>query len=213
MRISFLQANCTEVLGTSGAKVGKFESMLLAGGQRVYFVKFLEVVAIHDSSTVVVLRALFAEVELLVETVDFSPLVFAVHALVLALKKLLLGANNKVNLILNLVLLLVVYHIVVLEGLLFAVTLQQDGVCQADLILDSCYLAQVDPAEQKGEYLVGPNLRVNVDMSAIENHFLRWDGVSGYFIEVLAVEVSDLEDPLCLEVLPWRLITYFCFPA
>ena len=41
MRIALLKANGTEVLTAAAAVVGKFESMLLAAGEGVDFVKFL----------------------------------------------------------------------------------------------------------------------------------------------------------------------------
>lgn len=62
VRIPFLKANGTEVLIAAAAVVGKFECMLLAGGEGVNFVEFLEFMAIHDSPAVVVLGALFTKV-------------------------------------------------------------------------------------------------------------------------------------------------------
>ena len=169
--------------------------------------------AIHDSPAVVVLGALLAKVEQLVEAMNLGPLVLAVHAFVLVFEELLLSANHKVGLVLNLVLLLVVYHKVVLKGVLLAIALEQNRVSQTHLVLDGPDFAQVEATEQKGEDLVGANLGVDVDVSAVEDHFLGGEGVGAHSFDVLAIEVSHLEDPLSLEVLPRMLSTYFLAPG
>ena len=167
---------------------------------------------VHDSPAVVVLGALLAKVEQLVEAMNLGPLVLAVHAFVLVFEELLLSANHKVGLVLYLIPLLIVYHEVVLEGILFAIAFEQDRVSQTHLVLDGPYFPQVEPTQQKGEDLVGANLGVDVDVAAVEDHFLGRERVGAHSFDVLAIEVSDLEDPLSLEVLP-RILSTYCFAS
>ena len=72
---------------------------------------------IHHPAIMVIFGAFLTEIKLLVVTEYFSAFVLAIHALVIVLDELFLVADCEVDLILDLVFLLVVYHEVILEGI------------------------------------------------------------------------------------------------
>ena len=166
--------------------------MLLTVGEGVDLIYPFDVVIVHHPPVVVVFGALFAEIELFVGAVHLGPSVLAVHALVLVLQELLLVADYKMHLILNLVAALISHHEVVLEGLLITVALQQDRICHAELVLNGAYLPKLQLAQQEGEDLAGSDQGMDVDMSTVEDHLLTGNAVPGCPFCVLRVQVSHM---------------------
>ena len=132
--------------------------MLATVGQCVNFVKLLELMVVHHSSAMMIFGTLFTKTELLIQTVNFSSFILTVHALIVILQKLLLTSYGEVDLVLDLISLLIIYHKIVLEGFFLTITLQKYRIYQAYFIIYSSNSSQIQSTKQKRKYFTRSNL-------------------------------------------------------
>ena len=193
VRATFLDAHIAEVLLAAQAVIDELLVVHLAGWKRVDLVCLLDLVVLHDFVAVVVEAAAVAEQQLLSPTEEGSLLVIAVGAPIVARIVLPVLADCEIGLILELILFVRPEEEVVLEGVAIIDIIDQDRVQLGHIISMQSFPAQRYLADQKGKQFVLDGLRMNVDMSAVDNQILERNGLIPHPLHVVLPEISDID--------------------
>jgi hypothetical protein len=123
MCASFLQAVITQILLAFQTIMFVFLTVFFTQWKRINFIKFLQLMVTHDSACMVLFRAIIAKMNILINTINFCPLVLAIHTLEVILSKLLLSTKCKSDLVFYSIVVNILEQEVVLEGIFLNLTL------------------------------------------------------------------------------------------
>ena len=84
---------------------------------------------IHHPSIMMIFGTLLTQIESLVKAVHLSPLILTINTLIIVLNELFIVIDSEMNLVLDFVFVLIIYHKVVLEGIPIIFILEHYRIC------------------------------------------------------------------------------------